>query len=283
VQDPEENLESEAIEEIVDWLRRLSLRTRAVVASTQHSAALSSSPRESTLVHVHRRESAIEVMPLTPAAVELVDGVARSVQAPRAALLTSQVVLFIEADTDFAMLDCWVGQDLRGAHVTMVPAGQSDLSTKNIDVELLTRLGISVAALPDHAAPAEGSMLQRIRTGADACGATLHEFELYKRDPIEYLASDACREHAPRFPDWMTAVAEWKQTGSPTDRPVFRHFVADRYGLVLDPKLAHILALRTAQLGQVPDEIRRLANEIITLAAQPIDSHCAETLESDHY
>jgi hypothetical protein len=190
-------------------------------------------------------------------------------------LSLARLILFVEGPHDVAVLDEFIGEVLQRNGIVMLPIHGTDNLMGLVESEVLGEFGIRLAVLTDATNPEriregrpgsdEERAVLRLLQEAEAVGRPIATLGLRRRDIVEYLSEEVCRETARTFPGWSVAVGRWKKAGRPTS---FKDWVASKYKLRLDRTSVREYARRTRIAKEIPEEFFQLARDIERTVAE---------------
>ncbi len=273
--EPEAHLHPAALRSVTAWLSDLS-RTAAMVLVATHSTALLDSP--AALIHrvsVEQAGHGTLLRLMTGSLAEELSRVSGTLGITRGELLLlTRLALFVEGPQDEIILNEWFGDDLRAAGIRVFRVHGVDNLPGLVTSEIVTALGIRIATLSDDTDPSRATSLEVRTTGegavarllAEAQGAqvTVHIVGLEQPDILYYLDETICRQIAPSFPGWSTAVSEWASEGR---HGPWKRWVKKRYGVPITPGGIRALARECRAQGKIPAEITRKIHGLIAYAS----------------
>jgi AAA domain, putative AbiEii toxin, Type IV TA system/AAA ATPase domain len=273
--EPEAHLHPAALRSVREWLSLLA-ETAATVLIATHSTALLDST--SGLIHrvlVLRTPEGTVLREMTGALDDELARVSDTLGLSKGELLLmARLALFVEGPHDQMILNEWFGDELRAAGIHIFPAGGADNLPGLITSELATALGIRIATLTDDTSVPRAvsgnpqtrgeKAVARLAREAAQAGAMVYAAGLSKGDILWYLDDKICRQAAPKFPGWDTAMSEY--TNAETHAP-WKRWIKERYGLPLSRDGIRGLARECRNNHKIPQELAQKIKSLIVYAS----------------
>jgi energy-coupling factor transporter ATP-binding protein EcfA2 len=275
VDEPEAHLHPSALQSVSAWLGELS-RTAAMVIVATHSTALLDCQTEMIhRVHVQRSGQGTKLQLMTGKHTDELTRVSDEFGLTKGELLLlTRLALFVEGPNDEIILNEWFGNDLRSAGIRVFPVHGVDNLPGLITSDVVTALGIRIATLSDDTDPSRATSPDVRTTGEGAVARLLAEAKrahvivhitgLEQPDILYYLDETICRQAAPDFPGWSTAVSEWASEGR---HGPWKRWVKKRYGVSTTRDGIRTLAQECRTQGKIPAEIARKIHGLIAYAS----------------
>jgi AAA domain, putative AbiEii toxin, Type IV TA system/AAA domain len=272
--EPEAHLHPAALQSVRAWLSQLA-ETAATVLAATHSTALLDAP--SSLLRrvlVLQTPEGTVLRQMTGALDSELAQVSDALGLTKGELLLlARLALFVEGPHDQIILAEWFGNELRAAGIHVFPVRGVDNLPGLLTSELATALGIRIATLTDDTSVARAlsgnprtrgeRAITRLASEAAQTGVQIHSVGLDKPDILHYLDEEICREIAPAFPGWDTAMNEWMKAG---ERVPWKRWVKSTYGLPLTHDGIRNLARKCRDRDRVPDELTQKIRSLIRYA-----------------
>jgi hypothetical protein len=273
--EPESHLHPAALQSVGAWLGQLA-RSAAMVLVATHSTALLDCQTE--VLHRVLVRHTDEGTQLQLMAGNLADELRRVSEefglTKGELLLMTRLVLFVEGQHDVIVLHEWFADELRTAGVRVFPVHGVDNMPGLATSEIIAALGIRIATLSDDTSVPNAiansprtrgdRAVARLIAEAERARVTIHAVGLDQPDILFYLDETICRQHAPGFPGWRTAINEWAKSG---EHAPWKRWVKTRYSLQITPSGIMGLAQECRVQGKIPAEIVRKVQELIAYAA----------------
>jgi hypothetical protein len=269
VDEPEAHLHPKAAASVTQWMLDLAPQVLGTLVATHSPEFLALDSALVNRVLVRSRGTFPHFTSLAGPLSETLGPYAEMLGLnPSDLLLLNRAILFVEGPHDVAVLEEWVGRQLRAAGVKVIPAHGLDNMKGLLESEVVEALGLRVGVLADRTvaehlphAPQNNqeTAIARLVREAEARAKPVKVFGLSKADIVEYLPDDVCAEAALGFPGWQKALEAWRHSLGGAD---MKSFVTNRYHLRLDRSAVRRLAQKTAQGGQIPPEVLMRAKEI---------------------
>ena len=280
VDEPEAHLHPTAVRSVVGWLEKRATESLAVIVATHDTSFLELSNESATVLLGRREDGATSFRKLNPRSLKSLRAASQDLGLSTAQLLGfTRLILFVEGPHDEIVLNEFVGEELESHGVVVVPMhGTRESLTGLADSEVVFALGVQVGVLTDDTYPEQlksrtgktgtEKAVVRLIQEAEAAGREIHAFGLRRKDILNYLDDEVCREAAPSFPGWTDAVAAWHSAS--TSVPI-KTWLRNTYDLRLDRKSVRSLAAATKKADMVPKEFGRLMKEILAVASTAPD------------
>lgn len=276
--EPEAHLHPAALQSVRKWLARLAEAAATVLVATHSTALLDSSSELVRRVLVLRDGEVTRLRRLTGALSGELAQVSEDLGITKGELLLmTRLAVFVEGPHDEIILDEWFGDDFRASGIRIFPVHGVDNMPGLADSEIISALGVRIAAISDATTVDRSSpdvpetrgdrAVIRLLDEAARAGIEVRPIGLSEPDILYYLSADVCRQVAPAFPGWQAAQQERTRVSS---RTPWKRRIEEEYGLRLNRTEVRRLARACRLQDGVPAELVQVAQALLAHAA---DAH----------